>query len=174
MTVLDYLVLIIVAASVASGSIRGILKAAFSLVSAIAGRVAAAYHYEYAAGPVAGFFETRRAANLVGFTLIFLTVLSVGSLLSMWLRKGLRRVRLGWVDHTLGAAFGLLRGWLICSVVYLALTAFPVRLEAVEHAAFAPALLEGSRVIVLVTSSELREKFFDGYAIVKELWEQKN
>ena len=38
----------------------------------------------------------------------------------------------------LGGAFGLLRGWLVCSILYLALTAFPVRLSSVEEATTAP------------------------------------
>jgi membrane protein required for colicin V production len=174
MTILDYLILIVIGASFASGAARGILKAVFSLISAIVGLIAAAYLYGYAAGLFIDLVETRRAANLAGFALIFLIAIIVGSLMSRWLRTGLRRARLDWVDHVLGAGFGLLRGWLLCSVVYLALTAFPVRIEAVEQAAFSPALLEGTRVIAAVTSSELREKFFDGYARVKKLWDKKN
>jgi len=174
MTVLDYFVLIIVLASVASGAARGVLKTFFSVVSSIAGLIAAAQLYGYAGGLLTGLFETRRAANLAGFVLVFLAVLVAGGLLSRQMKKGLKRARLDWVDHTLGAGFGLLRGWLICSVVYLALTAFPVRIEAVERAAFAPALLEGTRVISFVASGELREEFFNGYARVKRLWEQKS
>ncbi|HET8677175.1 MAG TPA: hypothetical protein VFO63_15370, partial [Blastocatellia bacterium] len=60
-----------------------------------------------------------------------------------------------------------------CSVIYLALTAFPVKIEAVERAAFAPFLLEGTRVIAYLTSSEMRERFFEGYAMVKSVWEEK-
>jgi len=79
----------------------------------------------------------------------------------------------GQVDHLLGAVFGFLRGWLICSVIYLALTAFPGKPEAVERAAFGPALLEGTRVVAYLTSSELRERFLNGYETVKQLWGQK-
>lgn len=174
MTVLDYFALIIVVASVVSGAAKGILKTLFSVVSVVAGLLAAAHLYGPAAGLMSGFTETRRAANLAGFALVFLAVLVAGGLLSRQMRRGLKRARLDWVDHTLGAGFGLLRGWIVCSVVYLALTAFPVKIEAVERAAFAPALLEGTRVIASVASGELREKFFDGYARVKGLWEQKS
>jgi hypothetical protein len=59
-------------------------------------------------------------------------------------------------------------------VIYLALTAFPVKLEAVERAAFAPALLEGTRVIAYLTSSDLRERFLNGYEMIKGMWEQKS
>ena len=170
MTVLDYFVLIVVVASVASGATRGILKVIISVSAAVVGLILAAQLYEFAASLLGSFVSTERAANLLGFVAIFLLVLVAGSLLSRWLRGGLKRARLDWVDHTLGAGFGLLRGWLICSVIYLALTAFPVKLEAVERATFAPALLEGTRVITYLTSRDLRERFIDGYTTLQQLW----
>ena len=173
MTVLDYFVVIVVVASVALGATRGIIKGIISLSSALAGLVIAAQLYPFAAGLFSSFVSTARAANLLGFVAIFLLVLVGGSLLARWLRGGLKRVRLDWLDHLLGAVFGFLRGWLICSVIYLALTAFPVKLEAVERATFAPALLEGTRVIAYLTSKDLRDRFFDGYAMIQGMWGQK-
>lgn len=173
MTVLDYFVLIVVVASTISGATRGILKGIISLISAVAGLIAAAHLYVYAAALFRGLVETARAASLLGFVAVFLLALVAGSLVSRWLRGRLKRARLDWLDHTLGAAFGLARGWLICSVIYLALTAFPVRLATVEQATFAPALLEGTRVIAYLTSTELRERFFEGYVKVTEIWRQE-
>ena len=174
MTVLDYFVLIVVLASVASGTTKGIIKGIISISSALAGLVLAAQLYPYAARLTSGFVSTSRAANLLGFVAVFLAVLVCGSLLTRWLRGGIKRARLGWMDHALGAAFGLVRGWLICSAIYLALTAFPIKIEAVERAAFAPALLEGTRVIAYLTSTELRERFLNGYTMVQEMWGIKN
>jgi membrane protein required for colicin V production len=173
MTVLDYFVLIVVVASIALGATRGIIKGIISVSSAVAGLVLAAQLYPYAASLLSGFVSTSRAASLLGFVAVFLTVLVAGSLLARWMRGGIKRARLDWVDHILGAAFGLVRGWLICSVIYLALTAFPVKIEAVERAAFAPALLEGTRVIAYITSPELRERFLSGYSMVQQLWGTK-
>jgi membrane protein required for colicin V production len=173
MTILDYFVLIVVLASIASGATRGLIKGIISVLSAVAGLVLAAQLYPYAASLLSGFVSTSRAANLLGFVAVFLTVLVCGSFLARWMRGGIKRARLGWLDHILGAAFGLARGWLVCSAIYLALTAFPVKIEAVERAIFAPALLEGTRVIAYLTSPELRERFLSGYTIVQQLWETK-
>src|SRR5215216_5566208 len=137
MTTLDYFVLIVVVASVASGATRGIIKGIISVLSALAGLILAAQLYPYAASLASGFVSSQRAADLLGFVAVFLVVLACGTLLARWLRGKLKRARLDWVDHTLGAAFGLVRGWLVCSAIYLALTAFPVKIEAVEQAAFA-------------------------------------
>ena len=173
MTVLDYFVLLVVAASVVSGATRGIIRVTVSVASTIAGLVVAAYAYPYAAG-LLRVFVSARLADLLGFAAVFVLVLVAGGLSSRWLRGGLKRARLGWIDLALGAAFGILRGWLICSVIYLALTAFPLRPTAVERATFGPALLEGTRVIAYLTSRELRERFFSGYETVKQLWGQKS
>jgi membrane protein required for colicin V production len=173
MTVLDYFVLLVVVASVASGATKGIIRVIVSVAFTVAGLVVAAYSYTYAAS-LLRIFVAARLADLLGFVAVFLLVLVAGSLFSRWLRGGLKRARLGWIDHALGAAFGFLRGWLICSVIYLALTAFPLKPEAVERATFGPALLEGTRVIAYLTSRELRERFFSGYEAVKQLWGQRS
>ena len=173
MTILDYFVLIVVIASVASGATRGILKGIISIVSAAAGLLAAAQFYEYVAILFKAFVSNKVEADILGFVAIFLFVLIAGSLLARWLRGRLKRARLTWVDRLIGASFGLVRGWLICSAVYLALTAFPVRLSAVERATFAPALLEGTRVIAYLTSPEIRAEFLRGYETIHGFWKQK-
>jgi hypothetical protein len=48
--------------------------------------------------------------------------------------------------------------------MYLALTAFPVRLSAVTEARTAPVLAEGAKLVGLFTSKELRTRFYDGYS----------
>jgi len=172
MTVLDYLVLLVVVASVVSGATKGIIRVAVSVAFTVAGLVLAAYCYGYAAS-VLRLVVAAWLANLLGFVTVFILVFAGGSVLSWKLRGILKRAHVGWVDHLLGAVFGLIRGWLICSVVYLALTAFPVKPAAVEEAIFGPALLEGTQVVAYLTSAELRQQFFDGYEKVKRLWEQK-
>lgn len=170
MTVLDYFVLIVVVASVASGATRGILKGIISVASALAGLVLAAQFYALAAVPFGAVKAMAPWASLAGFVTIFVAVVAAGSLLTHWLRSRLKRARLRWADHAAGAGFGLLRGWLICSALYLGLTAFPVRPVAVERSVFAPVLLEGTRVVSYLTSQEMRQRFSDGYETVKDLW----
>jgi membrane protein required for colicin V production len=173
MTVLDYFVLIVVVASVASGATRGILKGIISAASALTGLVLAAQFYAYAAIPFSAAKVSAQWSSLLGFVTILVMVLAAGGLLTYWLRARLRRARLGWMDHLMGGGLGLVRGWLICSAVYLALTAFPLRLSAVERAVLAPVLLEGTQVVAYLTSQDMRQRFSSGYETVKKLWGQK-
>jgi membrane protein required for colicin V production len=173
MNVLDYFVLTVVIVSTGFGALKGILKGVFSLVSMIVGLFAAIYLYGFAAVIFRSFVANERSANLLGFIFVFLLFVIAGTFVSAKLRGALKRAKLDWLDHALGASFGFIRAWLFCSVIYLALTAFPVSLEAVRTAAFAPFLLEGTRVIAYLASPELRDRFASGYQTVKNLWEQK-
>src|SRR5215813_7941489 len=172
MTVLDYFVLSVLLASVIAGAAKGIIKGAVSLIFAVLVLFAAVRFYETAANLVAWATPGERAAQLVGFLAVFTLVLAVGAGVSFALRKTLRRASLSWVDHAFGAGFGALRGWLVCSAVYLALTAFPIRPEAVTQATLAPVLLQGARVIAYLTSPEMRQKFTTGYETAQEIWKR--
>jgi membrane protein required for colicin V production len=103
MTVLDYFVLIVVVASVASGAARGILKGLISVASALAGLVLAAQFYAWAAVPYQAVKGTAQWASVAGFVTIFVIVIVAGSLLTRWLRSRLKRARLSWIDHLVGA-----------------------------------------------------------------------
>ena len=165
MTFFDFFVLLIVGASVASGALRGLVRAAVTLVALVVGLAAAAQTYGPAGEMLRGFglFESREAASAGGFLLVAGLCLGLGFVAGQTLRAGLRHARLEWFDRALGALFGLARGAALCSAVYLALTAFPVRLQTVEQARTAPALAAGARLLALCTSSEVRARFLAGY-----------
>ena len=165
MTFFDIFVLLIVGASVAAGALRGLVRAAVTLAALVFGLFAAAQTYEPAGSLLRrlGLFESPEAAHAGGFLLVAGLCLGVGIAVGQSLRAGLRHARLEWFDRALGALFGLARGAALCSVVYLALTAFPVKLEAVAQARTGPALAEGARLLALCTSTEVRARFLAGY-----------
>src|SRR5688500_7017865 len=165
MTVFDLFVLGIVGASVAAGALRGFVRALITVFSLAAGFLVATRTYEAAGAFLRGFglVESVEAAHAAGFLLMVGVVLAAGFILGESARAGLRRARLEWFDRALGAGFGLLRGAAVCSVVYLALTAFPVRLESVAQARTAPALAEGARLLALCTSDDVRARFLARY-----------
>ena len=67
-------------------------------------------------------------------------------------------------DRVLGGAFGLLRGWEVCSILYLALTAFPVKISSVTEARTAPILAQGAKMLGIFTSQEMRTRFYESYS----------
>jgi membrane protein required for colicin V production len=165
MTVFDLFVLAIVGASVVSGALRGLVRALVASVGLAVGFVVATYTYQAAGTFLRGFglVESVEAAHAAGFLLMVGVVLAAGFVLGQSARAGLRRARLEWFDRALGAGFGFVRGAAVCSVVYLALTAFPVRLESVAQARTGPALAEGARLLTLCTSDDVRARFLAQY-----------
>jgi membrane protein required for colicin V production len=169
-TALDVAVLVVAALSAAAGWRRGLLKTAFAIAAALLGLVLAANFYGPAGALLAALTTTRRAADLLGVGLIFTATLVAGAYAGRRSRRALERARLSWVDRSLGLALGLARAWLVCSALYLGLTAFPVRIEAVERARLAPALVEGTRALAYLGSPELRRRFAEGYDALRRAW----
>lgn len=163
----------IVVASVAGGISKGFSREMIVLVSVVVGLILACWYF-----PAAGYFyadlvKTPDIANLLGFITIFVGCLVVGAVVSWLVGKFIQAVSLQWYDRFLGAAFGLLRGWLIGSILFMILTTFPVKLESVRRARFAPQLLVGARVISLVLPKELKNKFLDGYQQIQKIWQSQ-
>ncbi len=165
MTVFDLFVLAIIVASIVAGALRGLARALVTGIALVIGIVLAARGYEAAGSALRtlGLVESNAWANACGFLLIALLMLAAGFIAGRILRGSLRRAHLGWIDRLLGGAFGALRGVALCSLFYLALTAFPVRLASVEEARTAPALAAGAGLLSRLTSQDVRARFLDEY-----------
>ena len=165
MTVFDFAVIALIGASVAAGALRGLVRALVAGAALIVGVLVAAQGYEATGSFLRrlGLVESVAAANAAGFLLIAGALFALGFVAGGMARSGLRRARLEWFDRALGAGFGLVRGVAVCSVLFLALTAFPVRFASVEEARTAPLLAEGARLLAVFTSAEIRAKFMAEY-----------
>lgn len=165
MTVFDFIVVVLIAASVVAGALRGIVQALLTLAALIIGLLIAARAYGTAGSILSGLgiVESTAAANAGGFLLIMIIALVGGFLAGRLVKGGLRRVSLKWFDHVLGGAFGLLRGLIVCSILYLTLTAFPVHISSVTEARTAPLLAQGARLLAAFTSQDLRARFYEEY-----------
>lgn len=163
MTFFDLIVLALVGASVVAGALRGLVRALITGAALIIGLLVAAQGYE-AVGSVLrelGLAASVAGANAAGFLLVMAILLLCGFLAGRWVAGGLRRARLEWFDRALGASFGLLRGLAVCSILYLALTAFPLRLASVTEARTAPILARGAELLANLTSTDVRKRFTD-------------
>ena len=165
MTFFDFLVLALIVSSVVSGALRGIVRALLTGAALVIGLLIAAQGYGVVGAilRVLNVVESEGAANAGGFLMIMLAALVGGFFAGRLVSGGLRHVRLDWFDRVLGGAFGLVRGWAVCSVLYLALTAFPVSLSSVTEARTSPVLARGAELLGVFTSQEVRTRFYEGY-----------
>lgn len=163
MTMFDYIVIGVGSFSLLAGLIRGFVQSAWGLASALIGLILASAWYPQLQPIVRPWMESEVTAMLTGFLIIFVGVVLGGMAIGRTVDALLKKTHLSWLDHLAGGVFGLARGWLICSAVYVALIAFPVQPDMVAHAWSAPYLHQGAEVLTMATSKELRDQFFEAY-----------
>ena len=110
---LDIVLVIVLAASVATSFRKGLTREAIGLAAVILGILLGIWFYGTAGAFLSRFVSSRAAANLAGFLAVFCGVLLLGSLVRWVVGKFLRVTGLSFFDHLLGAAFGAARGVLL-------------------------------------------------------------
>jgi membrane protein required for colicin V production len=173
LTKLDWLVLAILLVSMVGSFIRGFARELMSLSAVIVGLLLASWFYHEVGSFLIPYVKTEDVAFFSGFVAVFVFSLNFGGLLSLLVRNFLRFVDLQWIDRLMGLVFGLLRGCLISSILFMVMTTFPFQIESVEKAQFAPYLLVSARAISIVTPSTIKTKFLDEYEKIKQFWQKE-
>lgn len=141
MTAFDYVFLAVMGASLAVGAWRGLVSEVLALLAWGIAFVVARQTSALLVPMMAGFIQEPRAQQVLAFVAVFILCLIVLGLARLLLREVLRAVGLGFVDRSLGAVFGLLRGLFVALLVVLVggMTDFPKR-DWWSDATFAPPL----------------------------------
>lgn len=127
MAALDWIFGVVLLVSVLLGAWRGLVFEVLSLLSWLVALVAARFFALDMALllPMQGSSDGLRYA--VGFVLVFVAVLLVGSLIAVVSKKLMATVGLRPVDRVLGAVFGSLRGGLLLLLVTAVVSATPLK-----------------------------------------------
>jgi membrane protein required for colicin V production len=172
-SLLDWILIAILAYSIVTSWFKGFVREVLGLVSVLAGMLLAAWFYRSVAGLFKDVVRTENFALFLGFSVIFLVTLVAGFVIVWSITKFVKFAKLQWADRLLGAAFGFIRGWVIGAVALLALTSFDVQTERLKNSELVPYFLPGSRVIAVVTPYEIKAKFLVGYRALERAWRQK-
>lgn len=121
MTAFDWIVILILAASVVLGLLRGLVAEIFSLASWAVAFFAAKFGAAAVAPMLPMDVESEGMRNAVGFVVVFLVVLILVMLLGRLVKGAVGAVGLGGADKAVGGVFGLVRGVVI--LIGLALVA---------------------------------------------------
>lgn len=127
MTGFDYTVIALVLLSALLGWWRGLVYEVLSLLGWVAAYVVARQFAADAAPLMPAALGTMDVRVAAAFVLLFVATLIVGGFVAWGLSKLVKWVGLGWLDGSLGALFGLLRGVLMVMALMLlaGLTDFP-------------------------------------------------
>ena len=170
LNLLDILALILLSLSTIAALFRGLSHEILSLFSAILAFFLAVFFYGDVARLYVRLGTTSPFSDFLGFLTVFLSIMIAGSFLVLILDRALRTLHLKWIDRLLGGIFGLVRGWLVAAVVFLALATFPIQNDLLEQSQLADFFLSSVRTVVRMAPDDFRDKFDSGYEKVYELW----
>ena len=110
MTLVDWIIVVVIAGSVVAGIAQGFLRSAFSLGGLLLGLVVAAWNYMSIAAVIKPIIHNSQVANAIAFLLIAVLVAAVTAIVGGLLSKAFHKIGLGCLDSLAGGIFGLLSG----------------------------------------------------------------
>lgn len=120
----DYIALAIIALSALIGLTRGFIQTIMSFVAWIGSIFVALYLFPYVQPIIAESISSEIVANSLTFIGIYLASLVFFILLGFQLLLIAEALRFGPVDRSLGLAFGIVRGVVLVTVIFIGITFF--------------------------------------------------
>jgi membrane protein required for colicin V production len=168
----DIVLILIVLWSALTGFRAGLARVVVGFIAAICGLIAGFWFYHLTAAKLMPWVKTVTAADILGFLIIFVSVLILGSLVSALLSRLFNWVGLSWFNHFLGGIAGVLRGALVIAALADILVAFspsPTPSFLINSRVL-PYTVQISSWLVGVAPRELRDAFTEQMDNLKQFW----
>ena len=167
----DILIIVILGYSLVRGLFRGLVKEVSSIIGVLGGFYAAYTYYMVLAGLLSGLIHDTAYLNILSFLIIFCGVLIIVGVLGVIIKYLLNIAFLGWVDRFGGVVFGVLKGILIVSILFITLTAFlPKGTAFIKNSELAPHVSWISEKMANVISKEMKQDFKAKLGELKKVW----
>jgi membrane protein required for colicin V production len=131
------------------GCLRGLVRALLSLIGLAAASILAVRGSPSIAERLAPLITTPWVQQAISFALVFLAVMAVAMVCSVFLRFALQAVGLSLMDRLLGGLFGLAKVVLVASVLLMMANKFfpSMRAQLEAESTLAPYLLHSAEVL---------------------------
>ena len=167
----DVFIIIVICYSVVRGLFRGLVKEVSSIFGVLGGFYAAYSYYPMVARILAGLVINPSYRNILSFLVVFCLVLLIISILGVVIKYLLNVAFLGWIDRLCGLCFGLIKGVLIVTVLFIILTTFlPKGAPLIKKSVLSPHVIWISEKMVNVVSDEMKRDFFSKLEEFKKEW----
>jgi membrane protein required for colicin V production len=145
---------------IVKGFIRGFIKELAVIVGALAGFYFAYSYYPLFASEIVKLIPNFKYTGIASFSLIFVATFMIALLLGAFINYVLKLAVLKWLDRSLGAIIGALKGIFLISILLIALTAFLPRGNSfIKNSFTAPYVLVISNKIVKFIPKEVKDIF---------------
>lgn len=158
LTLVDWIIVIVLAGTVLAGLARGFFRSVFSLMGLIAGVALAAWNYWRVAAFLKRFIHSTEIADAVGFLIIACLVMAVAAILGSLLSKFFQKVGLGCLDRLAGGLFGFAEGLVFVTLCILVTVAFFPQTAWLTEARLPRYFFGALHVSIQVTPSRLSER----------------
>lgn len=158
MTLVDWVIVAVLAIAVLTGIARGFFRSAFSLAGLVLGLTLAAWNYWRLAALLKPMIHSVEAADAVGFIVIALLVMIASAIIGSLLAKAFEKVGLGCLDRLAGGLFGFVEGMVFVLVCILVTVAFFPQTVWLTEAKLPRYFFGAVQVSVHVTPSRLSDR----------------
>lgn len=175
MNLLDILLVILIAASVATGFVAGFARVGIGFLATVVGLVFGFWFYGIPAATIHKYVSSEALSYIFGFLLVFLGCIAVGGLIAKLLSKLFKWTGLTWLDRLFGGAFGVVRGALIAIVFVAVLMAFvskPLPNWMVDSKLL-PYAVDASDVCASLAPQALKDAFQDSLHEIRKAWQDQ-
>ncbi len=167
----DILIIIILVYCVVRGLFRGLVKEVSSIFGVLGGFFAAYSYYPQVANLLTRLVTDEAYRNILAFLIIFCCVLILINVLGIIIKYLLNIAFLGWVDRVFGLLFGMTKGILIVSVLFIILTTFLTKgAPIIKNSLLAPHVMLVSENMAKVVSADMKRKFQKNLDELKSAW----
>jgi membrane protein required for colicin V production len=171
----DIFIIVIMGYCLVRGLFRGLVKEVSSIVGVLGGFYAAYSYYPIVAKWLDRLISDPAYLKILSFLIIFCVVLIVINVLGIIIKYLLNIAFMGWIDRTFGVAFGIVKGLLIVSVLFIILTAFlPKGAPIIKNSLLAPYVILVSENMAKVISKEMKQDFSEKLEELKKAWKIPN
>ena len=169
----DILVSIIFGFCLIRGIFRGLVKELSSIIGVITGYYAAYSYYPHVAKFLSKWISVVDYSRLIGFLVIFIGVFLIISILGVIIKYLMSIAFLGWTDRISGGIFGLIKGLLIASVLFIVFTTFLSKnASLVKDSVVAPYLSHFSTQMAKIVNKDMKHEFADKFEGLKKAWKK--
>ena len=169
----DILVSIILGFCLIRGIFRGLVKELSSIIGVITGYYAAYSYYPQVAKFLSKWVSVVDYSRLIGFLVIFIGVFLIISILGVIIKYLMSIAFLGWTDRISGGIFGLIKGLLIASVLFIVFTTFLSKnASLVKDSVVAPHLSHFSTQMAKIVNKDMKHEFTEKFEGLKKAWKK--
>jgi membrane protein required for colicin V production len=158
MTLVDWIIVAVLAVAVLGGIARGFFRSAFSLAGLVLGLTLAAWNYWRLAAVLKPMVRSIEVADAIAFLVIALLVMAVAAVVGSLLAKVFEKVGLGCLDRLAGGVFGFVEGLVFVLVCILVTVAFFPQTVWLTEARLPRYFFGALHVSVRVTPSRLSDR----------------